>query len=290
MNSTSSPTPLSGHYFFINNRIVSSTEEALQLSDLGLFRGYGIFDYFRTHEGKPFLMRQYLQRFRRSGKDLRLELNLSDEELEATILELIKLNGRSESGVRLLLTGGYSENTFTPSTPNLIIRIEKSVLPDERSYTEGVKLISTEYLRDMPEVKTTNYLKAVREWPAVEAAGATELLYHWNGEWLECSRSNFFVVVKGVLITAPLPKVLAGVTRGETLRIARESGIPVKEESLPLAILPEAEEAFITGTTKRIMPVVQVDGQQIGNGKPGPVSKRLLQEWQLLETRNSREY
>ena len=279
------PSPI--QYYFINNRIVPSNEEALQLSDLGLFRGYGIFDYFRTHEGKPFLMRQYLQRFRRSGKDLRLELPLSDDELEAKILELIKLNGRSESGVRLLLTGGYSENTFTPSSPNFIIRIEKSTLPDSRSYTEGVKLISTEYLRDMPEVKTTNYLKAVREWPKVEAAGATELLYHWQGEWLECSRSNFFVVVKGVLITPPLPKVLAGITRGEVLRIARQKGLSVKEESLPLNILSQAEEAFITGTTKRIMPVVQVDGQQIGNGKPGPVSRQLLQAWEELEKSNS---
>lgn len=283
MQNSSSST----HYYFINNRIVPSTEEALLLSDLGLFRGYGIFDYFRTHEGRPFLMRQYLQRFRRSGKDLRLELSLSDDELEAKILELIKLNGRPESGVRLLLTGGYSENTFTPSTPNLIIRIEKSVLPDSRSYTEGIKLISTEYLRDMPEVKTTNYLKAVREWPKVEAAGATELLYHWQGEWLECSRSNFFVVVNGVLMTPPLPKVLGGITRAEVLRIARAAGIPVKEESLPLDILLQAEEAFITGTTKRVMPVVQVDGQQIGNGKPGPVTRQLLQGWEGLENRNS---
>lgn len=270
-------------YCFINNQILPVSEAALQLNDLGLFRGYSIFDYFRTLKGEPFLMKPYLQRFSRSAEHLHLSVPLKEEELEAVISELISLNGLPESGVRLLLSGGYSENVFTPGSPNLVIRIENSVLPDSNVYTRGVKLISTEYLRDLPTVKTTNYLNAIRLWPEVEAAGAIELLYHWEGNWLECSRSNFFLVVDGVLLTPPATVVLPGITRGKVLALAKDAGIPVEEQILPVNILPQAAEAFITGTTKKIMPVVKVDGQQIGQGEPGPLTKKLMLLWEELE-------
>lgn len=274
---------LTKEFFFVNDRILPAQEATLQISDLGLFRGYGVFDYFRTQSGKPFLMPRYLRRFRWSAGQMRLSLNLSDAELEGIILELIRLNGREESGVRLLLTGGYSENIFTPGKPNLLIRIEKSRLPDDHFYSQGIKLISTEYQRDLPAVKTTNYLKAVHMWPKVEEAGATELLYHTNGEWLECSRSNFFVVREGCLLTPPVGQVLGGITREVVIEIARQKGVSVEEKPLPLDILKQAQEAFISGTTKRIMPVVEIDGQRIGSGKPGPVSQQLFKAWQLLE-------
>lgn len=270
-------------YCFINNQILPVSEAALLLNDLGLFRGYSIFDYFRTLKGEPFLMQPYLQRFRKSAEQLHLSVPLNEQELGYVIRELISLNRLPESGVRLLLSGGYSENVFTPGSPNLIIRIENSVLPDSRVYTNGVKLLSTEYLRDLPTVKTTNYLNAIRLWPEVEAAGAVELLYHWNGNWLECSRSNFFVVVDGVLLTPPASEVLPGITRGKVLFLAKEAGIPVQEQPLPVSTLAKADEAFITGTTKKVMPVVKVDEQQIGKGEPGPLTKKLMVLWEELE-------
>lgn len=275
------------NYYFINNRIVPATEATLLSDDLGLFRGYGVFDYFRTHNGEPLLMSQYLQRFRKSAAQLHLPLRLEDEALASIIRELISLNKKPESGVRLLLTGGYSENMFKLGEPNLLIRIEKSELPPASAYTEGVKLISNEYLRDVPGVKTTNYLNAIRLWPQVVAAGATEVLYHWSGEWLECSRSNFFVLVDGVLMTPPATKVLAGITRRGIIALAREAGIKVEEQSLPLDIIKQAEEAFISGTTKRLMPVIQIDQQPIGNGKPGPVGKQLVSAWKELEVQQT---
>lgn len=274
-------------YFFVNNRIVPAAEAAVLSNDLGLFRAYGVFDYFRTHDGEPLLMQEYLQRFRRSAAQLHLDLRLEDEALKSIIRELIYLNKKPESGVRLLLTGGYSENMFKPGEPNLLIRIEPSVLPPENAYTKGVKLLSNEHLREMAGVKTTNYLNAIRLWPEVEAAGATELLYHWDGEWLECSRSNFFVVVGGVLMTPPSSKVLPGITRGRIIALARQAGIKVEERSLPLNIIQQAEEAFISGTTKRVMPVVRIDQQQIGDGIPGPLSRQLLKAWVEMEIQHT---
>lgn len=274
-------------FFFFNDKIVPAAEAVLQLSDLGLFRGYGVFDYFRTCQGKPFLMPRYLQRFRSSAHQMGLSFRLSEEELVEVIGELIRLNGYPESGVRLLLTGGYSENIFSPGEPNLIIRIENSVMPEDHFFRNGIKLISTPYLRDVPTVKTTNYLEAIRLWPKVEAAGATELLYHWDGSWRECSRSNFFVVSEGVVLTPPSSQVLSGITRNKVLELARQAGIPAEERSLPLGIIRHVQEAFISGTTKRVMPVVQIDDVLIGEGKPGPVTQKLIEEFLKAEEQHA---
>src|SRR5690606_28451557 len=107
--------------------------------------------------------------------------------------------------------------------------------------------------------------------------GATELLYTWAGRVLECSRSNFFLVENGKLITAPVGTVLAGVTRNKVIEGAKILGIPVDESAVPVEKLKSCQEAFITGTTKRVMPVVEVDGQRIGSGRPGPVSRLLME-------------
>ena len=272
------PNPLS-QYFYYNGRIIDAAEPVMPLQDLGLFRGYAVFDYLRTNGGKPLLLEQYLHRFRQSAEALKLSLAPDNEALSSLILELITKNGFTESGVRLLLTGGYAEDVFTPAQPNLIIRIEPAKVVPPQAYTAGVSLLTDEYLRDWPEVKHTSYLNAIRKWPLVTAAGATELLYHWQGEVLECSRSNFFMVKEGKIITPTTDKILAGVTRATVLALAQRHGFKTEERSFSLAEALQADEAFITGTTKRIMPVVKIDERSIGRGKVGAISQQLLQLW-----------
>jgi branched-chain amino acid aminotransferase len=269
----------SAQFYYFNDRIVQADEAVLPLQDLSMFRGYSIFDYARTHKGRPLLLERYLKRFRNSAQALKLPLKKSDRELTRVIEELIDRNGFTESGVRLLLTGGYSPDMFTPADPNLIIRIENSTLAPQTAYTEGVSLLTDEYLRDWPEVKHTNYLNVIRHWPRVSAAGATEILYYWQGAVLECSRSNFFIVKGGKVITATTEHILAGITRAGVLALARQQDIETEERHFSLEEMWQADEAFITGTTKRVMPVVKIDDRIIGSGKPGPVSQKLLQLW-----------
>lgn len=225
------------------------------------------------------MLDQYLQRFRHSAEALRLTLHLPNAELTRVILELIDKNGLPESGVRLLLTGGYSADMFTPAEPNLIIRIEPSKFASESHYSEGASLVTDEYLRDWPQVKHTNYLNAIRNQPRVQAAGAVEVLYHWQGEVLECSRSNIFMVKEGGLITPPANKILAGITRAGVMTLAEAQGIPVEERAVKLDELWQVDEVFITGTTKRIMPITKIDHYTIGSGKVGPLSRYLLERW-----------
>lgn len=266
-------------YFFFNDRIVSSATPLLQLQDLGLFRGYAVFDFVRTQQGRPLLLEHYLQRFRHSAEALGLILHLPDLELESIIEILLRKNGFPESGIRLLLSGGYSPDMFTPAEPNLIIRIEPYTPAPEHYYTEGATLVTDEFMREWPEIKHTNYLNAIRNLPRVQSAKAVEVLYHWHGEVLECSRSNIFLVKDGKLLTPPANRVLAGITRTGVLALAQTQQIPVEERPVQLAELWQADEVFITATTKRIMPVVKIDHHTLGSGKVGPLSRHLLELW-----------
>lgn len=276
-------------FFFVKNKILPAAEAGLDLNDLGLFRGYAVFDYFRTHQGKPLFMDEYLKRFRISASQLGLSVPYSDEEIETIIWKLIPLHAYPESGVRLLLTGGSAEDIFTPVEPTLIIRIERSLLPEEHYYTQGISLLSHEYLRPIPTAKTTNYIEAIRLWPKVKSTGALEILYYWEGHWLECSRSNFFVVCNGTLLTAPTTTVLPGITRQMVLHLARQNRISAEERNLPHNILTHCQEAFITATTKRVMPVVKIDDLVIGSGKPGKITQQLMEAMLLLEQKYSVE-
>lgn len=266
-------------YFFFNNQIVSSRKAVLQLHDLGLFRGYAAFDYLRTHNGKPLLLEHYLKRFRHSAEAMRLPLKMPDAALAEIIEELLERNGQEESGIRLLLSGGDSADLFTPAEPNLIIRIEKSSMPAGTFYTKGATLVTNEYQRDWHAVKHTNYMNAIRNQPRVQAAGAVEVLYYWRSKVLECSRSNFFIVKDARLITPPTEQVLSGVTRQQVLDLAQAHDIATEERPVNMEEVLQADEAFITATTKRVMPVVRIDHHQLGKGEPGPISRKLLELW-----------
>ena len=107
-----------GEYFFLNGEIVPAREAWLRVTDLALLRGFGIFDFFRTHKGIPFLMDNYVERFYNSSKCIDLEIPYTPDLIKSTVLELLKKNKIVEAGVRMVLTGGYTENGYTPGDPN----------------------------------------------------------------------------------------------------------------------------------------------------------------------------
>lgn len=263
-------------FHIVNGEIRPATEANLNITDLGLLRGYGIFDYFQIKGGKPFFMDDHLRRFYRSAEKMQLQVNYEFEELKEQIWQLIEANGNNTCGIRLVLTGGYSEDGFTPKASNLVILQHPFKNWDPAIFTEGVRLITHEHVRTMPEVKTTNYYTAILLIPQMKAANAIDVLYHdSNGLVSETSRSNFFIIDEaGTLITAK-DKILHGITRGYTLDVAKDL-LPVEERTFNLSEIAKASEAFVTSTTKGIVPVVQVDKIQIGDGKPGPLTQQLM--------------
>lgn len=268
--------------YLFNQHFVESSAVALHPSDLGLIRGYAIFDFFRVNNGRALFVDDYLERFFRSAESLRLEVAYSKEHLKSKIDELIVLNGVEEAGIRMLLTGGYAPDHFSLSAPsNLILMVEDFSPPPPESYQKGVSLISAEFQRLLPHIKSANYLYPIYAIPNWKEKGAEEILYKFNGQVFEASRSNIFMVKDGVVHTNE-EGILWGITRKKVIELATKH-FPLEIQPITYDELLLADEVFITSTTKKVMPIVEVDGCKIANGLPGQISIQLMKLFNHLE-------
>ncbi len=270
-------------YYSINGELVLKEKAAIGITDLSILRGYGIFDYFVVKQGYPLFFDDYLDRFENSSKAFQLSLPFNREELKRQVYTLIKANGVSEAGVKIVLTGGYSENGYTPSVPNLLLLIAPAPTYPNTHYDKGIKLMLHEYHRTFPTTKSINYIVGINLLPQMKAAGAEDVLFHFGGQVHETTRANFFIVNKDDTIVTSGENILKGVTRKKTLEIARKH-YRVEERNLAFNELETAKEAFITSSTKQVMPVVQLSDLIIGDGKVGAISKHLLKLFREMET------
>ncbi|MBI4945663.1 MAG: aminotransferase class IV family protein [Bacteroidetes bacterium] len=266
------------YYGYANGKILRKNDIKVGIGDLVLLRGYGAFDYMRTYNGVPFRVNDYLERFEQSAKGMKLKLPLKRKEIIAVIYKLLKKNHASvekDFGIRLLLTGGYSLDSYLPSLkPNLFILIED--LPQYPAwYSEkGIKLMLCEHKREMSRVKTINYLTAIHLADERRKQKAQDTLYFYEGKILETTRNNFFLFHGNTLVTSK-ENVLQGITRKAVLALAQER-FKVEVRDVLKEELNMCSECFVTGTTRGITPVVQIDTKKIGKGKPGKNTKELL--------------
>jgi len=260
--------------YILNDQLIDQDRAFVHVTDLALLRAYGIFDFFRLVNLKPLFFEDHINRFFNSADVLRLKCPVGRKKLKALILEMVSENNIENSGIRLVLTGGESPNGYAIGNPTLFALNEPiNPLPEDH-FKKGIKLISHEYLRDLPEVKTINYLMGIYKMPEIQEKGATDLLYHWKGKISELTRSNFFIVNQNDQIITPGEGVLKGINRKHVLLSANEKFV-ITEQDLFLEDLANAKEAFITGTTKKVMPIIQIDDNIIGNGKPGKITVEL---------------
>ena len=260
-----------------NNRFIPYEDAKLHVSDIGLQRGFGIFDYFVEMNGRIPFLEDYLDRFYRSAEMLNMEVPLDREMMKEKIGYLLQQNKFGTSGIKLLLTGGYSEDLYSPSTPNFMI-LNLPILHQPGDFGEGVKLILLDYRRHIPEVKTLFYLPSIALFPKLKETGAVEVLYHHNGLISETTRANIFLVKKESLVT-PSHGVLRGITRMHVLEVAGDL-MPVEEREVKLEELWESNEVFITGTSKHVAPIVEIEGRKIGKGKPGAMTAEISRAYE----------
>jgi branched-subunit amino acid aminotransferase/4-amino-4-deoxychorismate lyase len=262
-----------------NGEYLASDEAKLHVSDLSILRGYGVFDYFRYLNGRPRFLQDHLDRFRNSAREMNLSLDLTDEALSAVVQRLIIENKLADGGIRFVMTGGYATDGYTPGQPNLLALAYAHHGPDSSLYERGCKVLIRQHQRQIPWVKTTDYVEGIRLLPLLKMAQADYPLYI-NQEYqvLESDRSNVFAVRSGTIITAA-EGILAGITRKHLIQLAKELGIPVKERPLSLAEFLDADEAIIASSTKGALPIVETDRGIIAAGKVGPVTNRLMAEW-----------
>jgi len=269
---------------FVNGSFVEEENAVLQIGDLALQRGYAAFDYLRTADNSPLFLDSYIDRFFYSASHLFLEPEQTKEEVKGFVLELIKRNKKGQSGIRMIFTGGYAPDSYTPVKPNLIITQQPLQLPSEETFQKGVKVISHQYQRDLPQLKSINYLMGVYLQKEVKAQNAQDVLYYNNGVVSEFPRANVFLITKDGTLVTPAENILHGITRAKLIALTKDR-FTVQERRVTIEEIKSAPEVFMTSTTKRLLPVTQIDDAVIGGGSAGPVTTALNKAF--IEMENS---
>ena len=279
---------------FVNGKITTEAEAVVPVFDHGFLYGEGVYEVCRTYHGQPFLLDRHLTRLRASAGLIALPVPYDDTIFLDRIAETMSAAGLlpwkpggQDAYIRVLLTRGVGELTYDPAackTPTLVIIARPHVAPPARVYEEGVNVAIVPIQRNAPEalnplIKSNNLLNnALAMQRALAQSGFEAVMRNHLGELAECSQSNLFVVRGGQVLTPPLRAgLLAGITRQLALEMCRKERIPFEERSLHDEELFGADEAFLTSSTREIVPIVRVDGREIGTGRPGAVVARLRQ-------------
>jgi branched-chain amino acid aminotransferase len=264
--------------YYVNGQFLPAEQASIGLNDLGFVRGYGIFDLLRTYGPVPFRLGDHLERLAHSAEQIELALPRPPAAIEQLVHATLARNGHpNDVTIRIVVTGGPSASFLMPEdNPTLLVMIAPINLPNPVLYQTGAALISVQVERWMPTVKSLNYATAVVCLRKARKAGAVEALYRsHDGTLSECMTSNFFAFKDGRLITAE-QGVLDGVTRKVALEVA-EDAFEIEYRNLDYGELSGVDEAFITSTTKEVMPIVRVDEVQIGGGQVGPCTQRMME-------------
>jgi branched-chain amino acid aminotransferase len=269
----------------IDGRVVDSGEARVSVFDRGFLYGDSVFEVFRTYGGVPFGQREHLERLQRSAKRLMIPMPVSTEALASEVSATLEAAGEGEWYVRVVVTRGTGPLTYDPTTatePLRVIIVAPVSVPPADHYERGIA-VSTLYASRPTDderasgAKASNYLANLLAVHEAKQKGAQEaLVLGRRGQILEGASSNLFIVKDGKVRTPePQPGVLVGITRATVLDAAAAQGIEVEEDEVSPQDLYQADEAFITSSIREVMPVVLADGQPIGSGEPGPVTKRL---------------
>jgi branched-chain amino acid aminotransferase len=272
----------------VNGRIGDAREPLVPVFDHGFLYGEGVYETLRTYERVPFLFDRHMRRLRTSAQMIALPVPLDDRQLlervEATMAALPELG---EAYIRILVTRGVGDLSYDLSatpTPSIVIIVKPFVGPPARTIEQGIAVATVSVLRNHPSsvnplIKSNNLLNnALAMQEAIRKGAEEAVMRNYRGELAECSQSNLFIVRSGAALTPPLDAgLLPGITRAFVMDIGRDIGVPVSEAALRLEDLFGADEAFVTGTTRELTPIVRVDERVIGSGKPGPITKRLLE-------------
>lgn len=264
---------------FLNNDFIPATEAKLPVTDLAVQRGYAVFDYLRVWNERLLFEDEHLERFFNSAQQMRLQVPVDAKKLKDLLHELARRNAMSSSGIRITLTGGDSPDGYSITTPQLVITQTPLTMPGPEQTARGIRLASYEYQRQLSHVKTIDYLHAIWLQPYLKEQGADDVLYHSNGIISECPRSNFFLVTQKGVLVSPERNILKGITRGNVLALA-EKICRVEIRDVRLEEIEHASEAFVTSTSRRIMPVFQIDRHRLHD--QNPLTTQLIKDLETL--------
>jgi len=263
--------------YYVDGNFVEADKAVIPVDDLSILRGLGVCDLMRTFDGVPYFLQEHIQRLETSAGKIGLTLPWATKEIETIILDTLERNSdRGDVNIRVVITGGSSTDFMTPEgRPRLIVLVTPIPSLPSTWYTHGAKVITQFSERSIPGAKSTSYiaatlaLKKAREENAMEA-----LLMDRDGYIPEGTTSNLFAFIENTLVTADTD-VLKGITRSVILSLA-EKCFPIEFRTLHLDELLKADEVFISGTNKGIVPVVQINDTMVKDGRPGKNTQTLI--------------
>lgn len=285
-----------GLQVYIEGKFVPEEEAKVSVFDHGLLYGDGVFEGIRVYKRRLFMLDEHLKRLYNGAKVIRLNIPMSFDDLKDKIRETVRINGIDDGYVRLLVTRGMGDLGLSPfkcSDPNIVIIASTiKIYPDE-VYEEGLKIVTVATRRNnpdalSPQIKSLNYLNHILAHFEVTHAGADEgLMLNDQGYITECVVDNFFIVQDGKVVTPPTNVgALHGITREVVFRLCAEHSILIEEQNLSLVEAYMSDEAFLTGTAAEIAPITFIDERPIGEGKPGPVTRRLMEAFKEYRENN----
>lgn len=279
---------------YIDGKFYPEEEAKISVFDHGLLYGDGVFEGIRAYEGRVFKLEEHLRRLEDSAQAILLKIPLDRDQMRTAVLETCKRNKMKSGYLRLVVTRGKGYLGLSPDRckkPTIIIIASELELYPEKYYREGLRVVTVPTWRNSPaaldpSIKSLNYLNNILAKIEGQQAGAQEvIMLNPQGLVAECSGDNIFFIRDQVLITPKLSSgALNGITRNTVLEIAREAGWKTREDDVRRYDLFTAEEMFLTGTGAEVIPVVEVDGRVIGNGKPGKHTADLIRRYHKLVT------
>src|SRR5437660_11986295 len=271
---------------YVDGKFYAEGEAKVSVFDHGLLYGDGIFEGIRFYNGRVFRLEEHLARLWDSARSICLEIPMTMREMTEAVLETIRQNHLRDGYIRLLVTRGIGNLGLNPTQckcPSVIIIAATIALYHPDVYRKGLAIVTCATRRSNPAalnpaVKSLNYLNNVMARIEANLAGADEaLMLNDAGNVAECTADNVFIVKHGQIFTPPVASgALRGITRSVVFEIAAELGVKVRETDITRHDVFVADECFLTGTAAEIVPVVKADGRSIGNGKPGPVTARII--------------
>ena len=272
---------------WIDGKLLDKDDAKISVYDHGLLYGDGVFEGIRVYAGRIFRAEAHLNRLYDSAKAIRLEIPITQKDFLAAIEQTVKANGFVDCYIRAVVTRGVGFLGIDPNkckSPSVFIIADSIQVYPKEMYEKGMAVITSSIIRNhpaalSPRIKSLNYLNNILARIEANDAGVAEaIMLNHLGNVAECTADNIFIVRGGKVLTPTIVDgILEGVTRQTILDLCKRLNIPYAEQSFQKHDLFVADECFVTGTGAEVAPVTKIDGRIIGNGQPGPITKRLIE-------------
>ncbi|MHB8744015.1 MAG: D-amino-acid transaminase [Sulfuricaulis sp.] len=266
---------------YLNGEFLPPDRARISVFDRGFIFGDGVYEVIPAFGGRLFRLAHHLTRLEASLAAIRLHNPHTSQEWHTIFTRLMAANGTSDQSIYLQITRGVAprDHAFPPNvTPTVFAYAQPLKYPPAEQLAQGVAAITTSDIRwQRCDIKAIALLaNALLRQQAIDH-GAVEAILVRDGLVTEGAASNIFVVIGDRIITPPKgPYILPGITRDLVVEIARSNKISCDEQPLPVQTLHAADEVWLTSSTKEVLPITQIDGHAVGNGKPGPMHARLF--------------